>query len=75
MLFKKKKMNNVLKTVAQQNGISVNECRHEMELAIEDARNNPDPEIQAYFIKLFGNRTPTPEEFIDKVAKQAIKER
>ncbi|EQE85597.1 hypothetical protein ACWJU0_13345 [Clostridioides difficile] len=41
-----------------------------MEISIEDAKNNPDPEKQAEFKKLFGDRTPTPEEFIYKVTKK-----
>ena len=41
-----------------------------MEIAIEDAKNNPEPEKRAEFRKLFGDRTPTPEEFIFTVAKK-----
>lgn len=68
-ILRKKNMKNILEMVAQQEGVSVDEVRQEMELAIEEARNNPDPEKQANFKKMFGNSTPTPEEFISKVTK------
>lgn len=63
----------VIEMVAKQHGVSKAEVRREMELAIADARNNPDPDAQAYFAKLFGDRTPTPEEFIKKVSRVASK--
>lgn len=75
MSFKNRKMNDALKTVSQQNGISISKCRHETEMAIEDTGNNSDPKIQTYFIRLSGNRTHATEEFIDKAAKIGIKER
>ncbi|KJF64360.1 conjugal transfer protein [Clostridioides difficile] len=48
------------KTIARQKGVSVAEVIREMEFSIEDAKNNPDPQKQAEFKKLFGDRTPTP---------------
>lgn len=63
----------VIEMVAKQHGVSKAEVRREMELAIESARENPDPDAQAYFTELFGDRTPTPEEFIKKVSKIASK--
>ena len=48
--------------MARLRGISVSEVREELEIAIEEARNNPDPDAQAEFHRLFGNKTPTPEE-------------
>lgn len=54
----------ILKQVARLRGISVSEVREELEIAIEEARNNPDPDAQAEFHRLFGNKTPTPEEFL-----------
>lgn len=64
----------VIKMVAKQHGVSKAEVRREMELAIADARDNPDPDAQAYFTELFGDRTPTPEEFMKKVSKVAKKQ-
>ena len=63
----------VIEMVAKQQGVSKAEVRREMEFAIADARDNPDPEAQACFTELFGNRTPTPEEFMKKVSKAASK--
>uniref|UniRef100_UPI003FF03AF4 sporulation initiation factor Spo0A C-terminal domain-containing protein n=1 Tax=Anaerobutyricum hallii TaxID=39488 RepID=UPI003FF03AF4 len=62
--FSKRDSKRLFKKVARLHGVSVSEVREQMELAIENARNNPDPQKQAEFQKLFGNRTPTPEEFI-----------
>lgn len=62
--FSKRDSRKLFKEVARLHGVSVAEIREQMELAIESARSNPDPQKQAEFQKLFGNRTPTPEEFI-----------
>ncbi len=68
--FKKKDTKAIFKAIARKEGISVAEVIREMEFSIEDARNNPDPEKQAEFKKLFGEKTPTPEEFVYTVAKR-----
>lgn len=68
--YKKKDAKAIFKAIARQEGISVSEVIREMELSIEDAKNNPDPEKRAEFRKLFGDRTPTPEEFVFKVARE-----
>lgn len=62
--YTKRDSKKVLKQVARLRGISVSEVREELEIAIEEARNNPDPDAQAEFHRLFGNKTPTPEEFL-----------
>ena len=36
----------------------------EMQYAIDEARNSNDPNKQAEFQRLFGNKIPSPEEFI-----------
>lgn len=68
--FKKRDTKPIFKAIARQEGVSVAEVIREMEFSIEDAKNNPDPEKQAEFKRLFGNRTPTPEEFVYTVAKK-----
>lgn len=68
--FKQRDTKLYIKTIARQKGISVAEVREEMQLSIEMACNNPDPEKQAEFRKYFGDRTPTPEEFIEKMTKK-----
>ncbi|OKZ72884.1 MAG: hypothetical protein BHV88_00850 [Clostridiales bacterium 41_12_two_minus] len=43
--------------------------RREMQYAIDEARNSDDPNKQAEFQRLFGNKIPSPEEFICVVGK------
>ncbi len=71
--FKQRDTKLYIKTIARQKGISVAEVREEMQQSIEMARNNPDPEKQAEFRKIFGDRTPTPEEFVAKMTKKVSK--
>lgn len=68
--FKKRDTKSLFKAVAHANGVTVAEVKEQIQFSIEDARNNPDPEKQAEFRKLFGDRTPTPEEFIYTVTKK-----
>ncbi len=68
--YKKKDAKAIFKEIARQEGIPVSEVIREMEIAIEDAKNNPEPEKSAEFKKLFGDKTPTPEEFIFTVDKK-----
>ncbi|OJG28866.1 hypothetical protein RT42_GL001732 [Enterococcus cecorum DSM 20682 = ATCC 43198] len=68
--FKKRDTKDLLKTIARQHGISVKEVRAQMQKTIDEARSNPDPEKQAEFSRYFGDRTPTPEEFIYVVTKK-----
>ncbi|AVP64809.1 hypothetical protein C3B64_11290 [Clostridium botulinum] len=67
---KKKDRKAIFRAIARQESVSVAEVIREMEFPIEDAKNNPDPEKQAEFKRLFGDRTPTPEEFAYTVAKK-----
>lgn len=69
LYFCKKNSKELIKQVAKLHGCSVAEIRKEMQLAIEEARNNDDPDKQAEFQRLFGDKTPTPEEFICKISK------
>lgn len=68
--FGKKDTKVIFRKIARQEGISVTEVIREMENSIEKAKNSPDPKKQAEFKKLFGDRTPTPEEFIHTIAKE-----
>ena len=56
--------------VSVQNGVSVSEVAHEMEAAIDDAWDNPDPTIRARQETLFPNGKPSIENFIRVMAKQ-----
>ena len=68
--FKKKDRKAIFKTIARQKGVPVAEVVREIEKSIENAKNNPELEKQAEFKRLFGDRTPIPEEFIDTVVKE-----
>lgn len=68
--LKKRDTKDLFKIIARQHGISVKEVKAEMQKTIDEARNNPDPEKQAEFSKYFGDRTPTPEEFIVVMTKK-----
>lgn len=69
----KRKTQKILNDVAKKSGVSLANVKAEIQAAIEDARNNPDPEKQAEFEKLFGDRTPTPEEFIKAISREIKK--
>ena len=73
MKFNKRDSRKMFKEVARIHGISVSEVKKQMQVAIDEARNNPDPEQQAEFQRLFGHRTPTPEEFICVTSKKLFK--
>ncbi len=52
-----------IKKTAEIYGITAEKCRYEIEYAIKKTSKNPN----TYFIELFGNRTPSVEEFIFKI--------
>lgn len=60
---------NVIKKVAKAHRVSVKEVREEMLKAIRAGRENPDPNVQAMWSRLFPDgKEPTPEEFIRVIA-------
>lgn len=67
------KPRNALEIIAAKEGISVEEVRREIQLAIDDAMKNPDPKVQAEWRKIpKKGKKPTPEEVIEFVSKAAI---
>lgn len=63
-------MNKIFKRIAREEGISVEEVRNEMQYAIDEMMEENSLEAQVLRKKLFGNATPTPEEFITKVSEE-----
>ena len=61
-------MKDVLKQVALQNGVSEEEVREEMQKAIHDAYLQKSPA----FVENFGDKEPSVEEFIEKMAMQVM---
>jgi len=64
-----KKIKRSLKKLAERDGVSVEEVRRQIELAITSAQDNPDPKIQAFWnsIPRKGDKL-TPEEVIAHIA-------
>ena len=51
-------------------GLPESYVRAEMEQAILEARNNPDPETRAKFAEMFGDVTPSVEEFLHALSRK-----
>ena len=69
--LKKRDIKKIIKNGAKAGGRSVADVRADIQANIDDEMNSTDPEMQANFKKLFGNKRPTPEEYIYKITKKA----
>ena len=66
-----KKAEAAIRAIAAKNGITEDEVRKEMSIAIESGYNNPDPAVQAYWRSTpLHSRKPSPEEFLVWCAAQ-----
>lgn len=61
-------MKDILKQVALQNGVSEEEVREEMQKSIHEAYLQKSPA----FINTLGDREPSVEEFLKKMADQVM---
>ena len=64
--LRKRDIKKALKAGAKAGGVSLADVRADIEATIDEAMNSADPEVQTNFKKYFGNKRPTPEEYIYK---------
>ena len=68
--LKKRDIKKALKAGAKAGGMSLTEVRENIEVMIDEAMNSTAPEVRANFKKYFGNKRPTPEEYIYIITKK-----
>ena len=68
--IKKQNIKKMLKLGAKASGASLTDIRDDIEATIDEAMTSTDPEVHENFRKLFGNKRPTPEEYIYTITKK-----
>ena len=72
-VMNKKKMQNVIRVIAERNGVSIDYVRTEIQKIIDIGINNPDPKIRAYWKSIpYKGERPTPDEVIRFFANEMI---
>ncbi|MCR0251324.1 hypothetical protein MKA62_11785 [[Clostridium] innocuum] len=68
--LKRRDMNYIMKVSAKAQGVSVSEFRAMLQDTIDKTMESTDPDVQANFKRYFGNKRPTPEEYIYTITKK-----
>ena len=68
--LKKRDIKKALKAGAKAGGMSLADVRENIEATIDEAMDSADSEVQTNFKKYFGNKRPTPEEYIYIITKK-----
>jgi len=69
-LDENKELRLILQGVAAQHGVSLEQVKRDIQEAINDTWDNPDPAIRARQRRLFPNGKPTIAEFIYRMAQE-----
>ena len=70
--LRKRDIKKTLKAGAKAGGVSLSDVRADIEATIDEAMDSADPEVQTNFKKYFGNKRPTPEEYIYKTMSDEV---
>ncbi|AXU27925.1 TPA: hypothetical protein ACKONR_000885 [Clostridioides difficile] len=68
--LKRRDMNYIMKVGAKAQGVSVSEFRAMLQDTIDETMESTGPDVQANFKRYFGNKRPTPEEYIYTITKK-----
>ena len=68
--LKRRDMNYIMKVGAKSQGVSVSEFRAMLQDTIDKTMESTDLDVQANFKRDFGNKRPTPEEYIYTITKK-----
>lgn len=72
--MEKESNKDIFEAIGQKYGVSAAEVRRDIEQGISEACDNLEPEQQNEFRKQFGDRIPSPEEVIYRLANECKKQ-
>ena len=58
----------MFKAIAHQQGVSASEVKERIQSTIDEMYYSDDPVVQAEFLNYFGNKRPTPEQYVYTMA-------